>query len=397
MDSTPDENQQASELPEEVAKPQDAEAPQAAVTPEPQAQPHRPSADEALAAMRRDLRAAETEDETGARGLKRLMRRIFRRRKPHGTGVTEEPSRLDELQFPEPPVARLRPPVEPVAEQPPAPESQPAAAAPEEAKPDFQSMVRTRLGDAFSPETIQREPLEMQPPAPVEEEEGYPSAPAHSILTTLRQEEESAPEQESVDFRRETLEDYVVATEEPEEERGPALTRRLKRSWRYMRPTEKRLLIAALVIVGLALLGGGGYAVIASAPTPTVAATPTPSIEPIPISVSLPGGWVFPLSVGYVNGGQWNSKGAEWLGGTVVCRWVSLPWSEQLEAVVRTFKANDQIQLSMSNYDSILYKVQSIEQVPSSDIGKLCPEGPSLLLMLAKEGTDTHWVAIAKP
>ncbi len=37
------------------------------------------------------------------------------------------------------------------------------------------------------------------------------------------------------------------------------------------------------------------------------------------------------------------------------------------------------------------------EPMASADIGKLCPEGPSLLLMLSQEGTDDRWVVTAKP
>ncbi len=400
MDSTQDENQVPSELPEEVAKPEDAEAQQPAATPEtaePEAPPQRPRAEEALAAMRRDLRDEESKEQAGARGLKGLMMRIFRRRRARPPAITEEPSRLDELQFPEPPASRLAPPSGPAPEQPVTPPEPQAPAAVEEAKPDFQAMVRNRLGGAFA-ETVQREPLEMEPPAPVEEAEAQPSGPAHSILTTLRKEEEEPAPLEPVDFRQAALEDYVVATEEPEEDRGPALTRRLRQSWRYMRPLEKRLLISALVIVGLALVGGAGYGAVMSIPTPTVIPTPTPSEVPTPISVSLPGGWVFPLNIGYVGSdGKWNPAGPEWLSTTELCRWVSIPWNEQREAVVRTFKANDEIQLSMSNYDSIVYKVQSIEQVPSSSIHTLCPDGAALLLILSKDGTDERWVVMAKP
>ncbi len=397
MDSIQDENQVPPEPPEEAAQPQEAEAQQAPAAPEPKEAPRRPRAEEALAAMRADLREQESQELAGGRGLKGLMRRIFRRRRAKPPEVTEEPPGLEELKFPEPPAARLAPPPEAAVEQAGAPVEPEAAPPVEEAKPDFQSLVRNRLGGAFS-ETIQREPLEMEPPAPVEDEEADPPGPTHSILTTLRQEEEEAPLPEPVDFRQAALEDYVVATEEPEEEPGPALTRRMKRSWRYMRPADRGLLVGALVLVGLFMLGGAGYAVIKSAPTPTAAVTPTPRIDPIPISITLPGGLApTPLSIGYVTNGKWNPARPEWLDGTIVCRWVSLPWTVQLEAVLRTFKANDEIQLTMSDYSSIVFKVYSIQQVASADIGKLCPEGPSLLLMLSQEGTDDRWVVTAKP
>jgi hypothetical protein len=55
---------------------------------------------------------------------------------------------------------------------------------------------------------------------------------------------------------------------------------------------------------------------------------------PYPSSVSLPGGWSFQLGRGTLQNGKWDPQGAEWLEGTEVCRWIALPWSRQLEAVV---------------------------------------------------------------
>ena len=390
MDSPQDENQESSEPLEEVPAPEDVnEQP----TPAEQ-EPHRPRADEALAAIRADLREEETKEQAGARGLRGLIQRIFRRKRPQPVEEVETPSRLDALQFPEPP------PAAPITSKPAAEEGPVVAeAAPPElpagqGKPDFQALVRDRLTEAWS-QTLQREPLEMEPPAGVEEE--VPEGPTHSILTSLRQKDEEVTE-EPVDYRQETLEDYVVATEEPEESGAPAV-RRLKTSWRYMRPTEKRLLIGALLIVALAMLAGSSYLVFTTiGPTLTPTLTPTPSVVPIPVSVSLPGGWVFPLGVGNVPpDGLWKPKGPEWLAGTEITRWVALPWTVQLEAVLRTLKADDEIQLSMSNYDSIVYKVKSIEQVPSDSIDKLASGTPSLLLILYNENTDTRWVVTAKP
>jgi hypothetical protein len=398
MDSLSDNNEDTPELPEEAARPEELGQPEEVSKPEeveeqpaaaaPEGKPHRPSAEDALAAMRADLRDDESKGEAGRRGVRGLIQRLFHRRKAAPQEDVEVPSRLDELQFPPPP-PRITSKPEPERT---AAEAKPPEAAPAESKPDFQAMVRDRLTEAWSA-TVQREPLEMQPPAPVEEEVEHP---AHSILTTLRQEpSEVAPE--PVDIRQTALEDYVVAPEQPEEERQGSFARRLKTSWRYMRPTEKRLLISALVIIALAALGGSGYLAYQSIPTPTAVVTPTIRVEPIPISVSLPGGWVFPLNVGYVDNGKWNPRGAEWLNGTELCRWVSLPWTVQLEAVLRTMKADDEIQLSMSNYDSIVYKVKSIEQVPSSSINKLASDSPCLLLILSRDDSDNRWVVTAKP
>jgi hypothetical protein len=82
-------------------------------------------------------------------------------------------------------------------------------------------------------------------------------------------------------------------------------------------------------------------------------AEPTPAVSnlPFPASVSLPGGWSFSLGRGALQEGKWNPQGAEWLEGTEVCRWVALPWSRQLEAVIRTLNPNDPVELVMSNND----------------------------------------------
>jgi hypothetical protein len=232
------------------------------------------------------------------------------------------------------------------------------------------------------------------------QEDVQPVESSRSILTSLRQEneeEQEEPANDTANIREAALEDYVSEPEEPEPERGTPVVRNLRRSWRYMRPFERRLLIGALAIVGLAALAGSGFLVISSIPTPTPVVTPTTSTLPFPISVSLPGGWIFPLRTGFVQNGKWDPKGPEWLSGTEVCRWVSLPSTVQLEAVLRTMKADDAIQLSMSNYDSIIYKVQSIEQVPSSEIAKLATDSPCLLLILSKQDSDSRWVVTAKP
>ena len=412
MDSTEDDHREASGPAEQLPSQADAQQPgpaASAQTPSqespasaetqpqespavPKAGPRRPDAEEALAAMRRDLREEAQQEQARTGAFARLMQRLFRRRKAPVAEVVEPPSPLDGLEFPEPRPVPGPPPVEPASTG--TARQEPAAPPTAEGRTGFEALVRTRLTEAFPDQS--REPLEVPPAAPPPEEEHAPAAPGQSILSTLRQGEQAVSEQPT-DFRQEALEDYVIAPEEAEQAGGAPLTRRLKRSWRYMGRGERRLLIGALGIIVLAMLGGGGFLVVKSIPAPTPAVTPTTRLEPVPISVSLPGGWVFPLNIGFVDNGQWNPRGAEWLSGTEVCRWVSLPWTVQLEAVLRTLKANDEIKLSMSNYDSLVYKVQSIEQVPSSGISKLASDSPCLLLILSKEDTSERWVVTAKP
>lgn len=127
---------------------------------------------------------------------------------------------------------------------------------------------------------------------------------------------------------------------------------------------------------------------------------PTPeelSNLPFPTAVSLPGGWSFNLGRGSLVDGNWNPKGAEWLEGTEVCRWVALPWSRQLEAVIRTLNADDPIGLGMSNSDQLTYKVDSIEQLSPEEMQKLDSNSPCLLIVLAEPGAEKRWVLTALP
>jgi hypothetical protein len=118
---------------------------------------------------------------------------------------------------------------------------------------------------------------------------------------------------------------------------------------------------------------------------------------PYPTSVSLPGGWSFNLGKGALQNGEWNPKGAEWLEGTEVCRWVSLPWSRQLEAVIRTLNPKDPISLVMSNNDKFVYEVYSVQQLTPQDMQKIDSNSPCLLLILTQPDAEQRWVLTALP
>jgi hypothetical protein len=407
MDMNAEDPQDPSQTGDVEPQPQAPETP-ALETPAPEAPAEAEQApstpEDALAEIRRSLREEETKEKTGLAGVTdRLRKRLFgRKRKAPAEESSEAPSRLDELGIPEAPSAAEAPASE-------APQEGETVAEGGEARPSepgdgrFSSLVRKKLTSPLElegkvePEAPEPAPIEEieAPPLPSEAEEAEPVAPARSILTSLRADEES--DQEVSTIRQEALEDYVMEPAEAEDEGHTSLAGRLRRSWRYMRPLERNLLIGALMIVGLAVLLGSGFLVVQSLPKPVPTATPTTSITPIPISISLPGGWVFPLRTGFVVDGKWNPQGAEWLIGTEVCRWVSLPWNVQLEAVLRTLTGDDEIRLSMSNYDTLVYKVQSIQQVPASEISKLSLNTPSLLVILSKQDSPTRWVVTAKP
>ena len=119
--------------------------------------------------------------------------------------------------------------------------------------------------------------------------------------------------------------------------------------------------------------------------------------RPHPTGVSLPGGWSFDLGRGYLTNGRWDPRGPEWLDGTEVCRWVALPWSTQLEAVVRTLNPKDPIELSMSNNDRLVYKVYSIRELSPEEMQKLDSSTPCLLLILTRSDSERRWVVTALP
>ncbi len=131
-----------------------------------------------------------------------------------------------------------------------------------------------------------------------------------------------------------------------------------------------------------------------------VQARPTeiPSDLPFPTTVGLPGGWQFALGKGALTSeGSWNPSGAEWLQGTEVCRWVALPYSRQLEAVIRTLNANDPIELGMSNNDKLTYNVYSVRQMTPAELLKTDSNKPCLLVVLAEPNAEKRWVLTALP
>ncbi|HET9907157.1 MAG TPA: hypothetical protein VFQ23_10965 [Anaerolineales bacterium] len=118
---------------------------------------------------------------------------------------------------------------------------------------------------------------------------------------------------------------------------------------------------------------------------------------PYPTAIRLPGGLNFTLGKGSLQAGQWNPQGPEWLQGTEVCRWIAIPWSTQIEAVIRTLNPEDPIELTMSNNDHLVYKVYSIQQLTNEELQRLPSDSPCLMLILAKAETETRWVLTALP
>jgi len=210
-------------------------------------------------------------------------------------------------------------------------------------------------------------------------------------------------EKDEVDFdafRELALQEYDETKIEVEEQK-PALQDEVRRTLRDLRPVERILLIAVGLLTVGALLASGIYIIVDSISLPT----PMPTVEAEPIDIvhptrlSLPGGWEFNLGEGRVSEGQWTPDGAEWLVGTEISRWVALPWSLQLEAVLRTLKSDDQIELTMSNFDSLIFNVYSIQQMTMAELLASDATTPSLLIVLYndEEADGKFWVVKALP
>lgn len=118
---------------------------------------------------------------------------------------------------------------------------------------------------------------------------------------------------------------------------------------------------------------------------------------PYPVVLNLPGGLSFNLGRGILDNGRWDPRRPEWLEGTEICRWVAVPYSRQLEAVVRTLTRDDKLELVMSNSDEWTYDVFSITQMSIEDMQKASENSSCLLLVLADVNTDTRWVVTAYP
>jgi hypothetical protein len=78
---------------------------------------------------------------------------------------------------------------------------------------------------------------------------------------------------------------------------------------------------------------------------------------------------------------------------------VALPYSLQLEAVLRTLKPEDQLELTMSNFDILVFNVHSIRELTMEQLLANDPKTPSLLVVLYnnEEANGTYWVVEALP
>ncbi len=243
-------------------------------------------------------------------------------------------------------------------------------------------------------------------PAEIEEtaEQPVEEAPDKTEAPAIPGEEtqETTSGDSFMELREVALQDYVESPEPPAP--GPvskALNDAVQEIMGFS--LGKKLALAALIIINLGLVAILGVIFLFNflqlqvdvTPAP-VEPTPLPALQgPFPVAVTLPGGWSFNLNQGTLRDGLWLNEGAEWLRGTEITRWVALPWSEQLEAVVVTLGPEDRIELTLSNQDRLKYKVDAVIEVPVGKVSELNLDRPSLLLILANREAETRVVVTA--
>lgn len=227
-----------------------------------------------------------------------------------------------------------------------------------------------------------------EPEAPVDVEE---------LKKRVFSPQEGAAPREVSEVRAVALEGGEEVFVEVEARTEDAAQERRKAFENALRPYRQYVYfaIAVLGVVLAVLVAGMMYSFYQRTRPPEP--TPVESNLPYPVSLSLPGGLNFNLAKGSIVEGQWNPTGPEWLRGTEICRWVAIPWSRQLEAVVRTLTQDDSIELVMSNNDRLAYDVFSIQQLTLEEMQALDQNSPCLQLVLAEQDAEERWVVTAKP
>jgi hypothetical protein len=288
------------------------------------------------------------------------------------------------------------PPVSDVAEDSGSVDVEPVAVQPEdvgESIDDLIDMLETDGDDISSevmtPPTVAR----VEEEAPVTEVE---KADVNELKkrafqgSTPEDKEESFSDVRSVALEggEEVFVEVEVKTEDPVEERLKSFENALRPYRRYIYFSIAFIGVVVIVITSALLID-------------TLKPPPEPAVEienlPYPVVLNIPGGLSFNLGRGALDNGRWDPRRPEWLEGTEICRWVAIPYSRQLEAVVRTLTQDDKLEVVMSNSDRLTYDVFSITQMSIEDMQQVSSNSPCLLLVLADVNTETRWVVTARP
>jgi hypothetical protein len=343
---------------------------------QPQQEQEESSTDDILEDVRRSLIEEEQVQEEERPWWKRIGRGSRKK------AVQEEPPKpVEEIDLPNLEAAEITPTSEEIDLEPePEPELDPI---------DELIDMLDKEETARQPVVVEETPAGPEPVVDIEELKKQAFQPR-----TASEQEEDITEVRSValDGGEEVFVEVQSTKQDPLEERLSAMENALKPYRRTINFGLAALGLVMAVIAGLVLFNVYQQSVAAPSTEPVVV-----SNLPFPTSVSLPGGWTFKLGRGTLDSGQWNPKGAEWLQGTEVCRWVALPWSRQLEAVVRTLNRDDPINLGMSNNDQLTYKVYSIQQMSPEEMQSLDSNTPCLLIVLAEPEAEKRWVLTAMP
>ena len=255
------------------------------------------------------------------------------------------------------------------------------------------------LIDMLAPDAQESKPEPVHAAEPELQPEPEPQAPVdmEELKKRVFSPREGAEAQEMSEVRAVTLEGGEDVFVEVDATKADTAQDRAKAFENSLRPYRQTIYFAiAFLGIVMAVLAVG---IMYTAYQRTRPPEPTAIVSnlPYPVSMSLPGGLNFNLGKGAIQDGKWNPAGPEWLQGTEICRWVAIPWSKQLEAVVRTLTPDDSIELVMSNNDRLEYAVFSIQELTLEEMQALDQNSPCLLLVLAEQDAEKRWVVTAKP
>ncbi len=224
-------------------------------------------------------------------------------------------------------------------------------------------------------------------------------APAKEPLPEPSPEEsEASPER----LRPIALEDYEPPpTPEPDEPSAlDEVSEKVGGFWRSQNTlTRVAIILLSVFAFGLAV-SIPLFNYLLNRPQPVMPAAEPAAVvdasgQPYPIGLKLTGGWFFNLQPSHIEEGVWKPEAAEWLTGTEVRKVVTIPWSRQSDAVVRSLMKGDMLQLHMSDNNIQEYEVDSVEQVNRSDISMYSNNEASLVVILYQIDSNDRWVVVS--